>query len=247
MIKIRNMKKYTLISSNVTDFAESVGYCEHKIPFFLQGIETVPTLATIKGTASHEEEEEIEKEQFEFVPITVEELNNMKRNVEFARENIYTRLLLPLRIRKTNVVMLLFGRADKVFRKNKTLVIQEDKFPYNITKYENIHEPFDDQKLQALTYLNSKFTDDPSAKPDEWFGIPHKEKAWIIQIRDRNNYNKPFKIFKGTQNKNATKFLVENMKRFALLTLGFEEPLHHNQPAKCKPCSFYTDCKHRLD
>ncbi len=67
-------------------------------------------------------------------------------------------------------------------------------------------EPFDDQKLQALTYLNSKFADNTSMNPDDWFDIPHNEKSWIIQIRDKNNDNKSFKIFKGVQNEASQDF-----------------------------------------
>ncbi len=246
MIKIRELDKYTMISANVTDFTDSMGYCEHKIPFYIEGQEIKPSLETIQGAASHEKEEEIEKEEFEFVPITTEELNNMNKDVEFAREDIHTRLLLPLKIGENNVQIVLFGRADKIFRKNQTLVVQEDKFPYNIKKYENIFEPYDDQKLQALTYLNSKFTEDPTSMPDEWFEIPHNKKTWVIQIRDRKNNNQPFKIFKGFQNKEAIKYLMTHIKRFATLTLGLEERAHHNMPSKCKPCGFYNDCTFRL-
>jgi hypothetical protein len=245
MIKIERNEKLTILYSTVTDFADSMGYCEHKIPFYMEGIK-VPTLQTIQGAKAHQEEEKIEKEKFVMVPITEEELVDISKDVEFAREKIFTRLLLPLAIGNENVVLLLHGRADKVLRNGQTLIVQDDKFPYNIKKYDERFEPFDDQKLQALAYLNSKFSDDGSLDPKYWFDIPHKEKAWIIQIRDRNNGNKPYRIFKGIQNEHAFTFLSSAIKRFASLVLDIEEKRHHNVPAKCKPCGYFEKCQFRL-
>jgi hypothetical protein len=130
----------------------------------------------------------------------------MNRDIELARENIFTRLLMPTKIGQQQVLILLFGRADKIFLHKQTLIVQDDKFPTNLQKYEERFEPYPDQMLQALTYLNSKFTPNGSWNPEEWFEIPHKEKAWIIQIRDKNNKNKRFRIFKGVQTEEATMF-----------------------------------------
>lgn len=246
MIKIEERKNLKVIISTVSDFCDSMGYCEHKIPFHIEGIKPAPSLETIQGSKAHETEEQIEKEQFEFVPITPEELSDMTRNIEFAREDIFTRLLAPVRLGPEKIAVLIHGRADKIMRNDKTLIVQDDKFPTNLKKYSERFEPFDDQKLQALTYLNSRFAENGSMNPDEWFEIPHKNKAWIIQIRDKSNGNKPFKIFKGLQNEVAQDFLKTSIERFALLVLGREERKHHNIAAKCKPCRLFDQCQFRL-
>ncbi len=245
-IKIIPSQDYKLITSTVTDFSDALGYCEHKIPFYIEGIKAAPTVEKIHGSKAHQEEEEIEKEQFEFVPITQEELADMSKDVELAREGIFTRLLVPVNVDNENVALLLHGRSDKVMRVNETLVVQDDKFPTNLKKYEERFEPFPDQILQALTYLNSKFCDDNSMNPQDWFPIEHKEKMWIIQIRDKKNDNKPFKIFKGIQNKDARDFLVSAINRYVRLILEKEERIHHNNPAKCKPCGYFGQCQFRL-
>lgn len=246
MIKIEQDKNITLITSTVSDFCDSMGYCEHKIPFHIEGIKPPPSIETIQGSAAHESEEVLEKEQFEFVPITPEELGDLTKNIEFAREDIHTRLLAPIKIGAQKTAVLIYGRADKIMRNNQTLIVQDDKFPANLKKYQERFEPFDDQKLQALTYLNSQFADNSTMNPDDWFDIPHNEKAWIIQIRDKNNNNKPFKIFKGIQNEAAQNYLLSSINRFASLVLGKEERKHHNIAAKCKPCRLFDQCEFRI-
>jgi len=245
MIKIKEKDDTKIISSSVTDFSDALGYCEHKIPFYIEGIKAPPSLETLKGTVSHEEEEEYEKEHFEFVPITEEELRDTTKSVEFARETLYTRCLVPFQINEQDVQVLLNGRSDKIFRKDETLVVQDDKFPTNLEKYGERFEPFPDQILQAMCYLNSMYST-VGYESDDWFEIPHKEKIWMIQIRDRQNNNKIFKIFKGRQNKDAFIFLHNNLERYAKLILGLEERNHHDIAAKCKPCRYKDQCEFSL-
>ena len=247
MIKVRENRNSTLITATVTDFPNSIGYCEHKIAFFIQGIKPQKTQFVIQGYKAHTQEEHFEKEHFKFVPISTIELADMTRDVEFAREDIFTRLLFRPNAGQNNVLLLLYGRTDKIFRSKETLVVQDDKFPTNLQKYQERFEPYIDQKLQALVYLNSKYTENGSFSPDEWFEIQHKEKEWVIQIRDRNNGNKPFKIFKGSQNKEALTFLYGNPVRFTKLVLSMEDPRHHNNPDKCALCGFFDHCQFRLD
>jgi len=247
MIRVNVSDKTTLIQANVTDFSDAMGYCEHKIPFYLEGIKAPPSKETLLGTQAHEEEEEFEKQHFEFKPISAEELSDMTKDLEFAREGIYTRFYHKWKTNNGNIGILLNGRADKILRNKQTLIVQDDKFPYSLEKYDSKFEPYDDQMLQALTYLNSMYTEDGSFNPDDWFPIPHKEKVWIIRIRDRKNNNKPYKIFKGIQNVEAVEYLKNNIERFARLVLELEERQHHNIADKCKPCRYFSECKFRLE
>ena len=98
-----------------------------------------------------------------------------------------------------------------------------------------------------MCYLNSMYSNTGGYESDDWFEIPHKEKLWMIQIRDRQNNNKIFKIFKGKQNKDALTFLHHNLERYAKLILELEERKHHDIAAKCKPCRYKDQCKFNLD
>lgn len=173
-----------MIISSVADFCDSMGYCEFRIKHFLEGIRPPQTEITIEGIKAHEKQEQYEREHFEFVPISKEELADITKDVEYAYESIYTRFLVPLTFGDKKLLMLVFGRADKVFRSKGTLMVEESKFPWEKGKYVETYEPFPDQKLQTLLYLNSHFTENGSFDPKVWFKIPHKDKAWIINIKD---------------------------------------------------------------
>jgi hypothetical protein len=244
MIEIRDLNGVPYIVSSVADFCDSMGYCEYKIKHYLKGIRPPQTTITIDETKAHEQQEQYEKEHFEFVPISKEELADSTRDVEFAYESIYTRLLTPLAFGEDKILMLIFGRADKVYRNNETLIVEESKFPSNREKYSQSYEPYPDQKLQTLLYLNSAFTGESSFNPEDWFEIPHKSKAWIIKIKDRSN-SEDIKIFKGSQTKEAADFLMHNLQRFALIALGKVEPKHHKNIRKCIPCRF-KECEYML-
>ncbi len=243
MIKIHEVDDLKVISTSVSNFSDSLGYCEHKIPFHLEGITAPPSVETIQGTKAHKKEEVIEEEQFEFEPITTEQLTDITNDIEFKREKVYTKLQIPFNIGSEDVLVSLFGRADKVYRINETLVVQDDKFPTNLNKYKERYEPYPDQILQALTYLNSLYSDKMGDSLEDWFDIPHKEKSWIIQIKDKHNQNEPYKIFRGTQTDEALGFLHYNIERFAKLVLGVEEREHHNSANKCKPCRYADKCE----
>lgn len=247
MIRIRELSNGNfMITSTVSEFCDCMGYCEMRIKHFLKGIKPPQTQITIEGTKAHEKEEEYEKEHFEFVPISQEELDDITTDIEFAREDIYTRFLTEMEYGKKKVVMLIFGRADKVLRSKGTLIVEDTKFPYNIQRYvETVTEPYDDQKLQTLLYLNSLFTENGSLNPDDWFPIAHDKKAWIINIKDKKT-GKSVKIFRGIQNKVAEEFLQEKLGKFALAVLGVKEPEHHNSVRKCLACRSLNSCEYKI-
>ena len=245
MIEIRKMPNGNpLIISSVSDFCSSMGYCEFRIKHYLKGIKPSDTKVTIEGTKSHEKEEEYEKEHFEFIPISEEESADLKKDVEFAREAIYTRFFTQIEFGNDKVPILIFGQADKVLRSKGNLIVADSKFPQNITKYLDKVEPYDDQKLQTLLYLNSVFSETGSLNPKECFEIRHKEKVWVINIKDKNT-RESIKIFKGTQTKEAEIFLNEKLSKFALIVLGKLEPEHHHNIKKCNSCRF-EDCEYKI-
>jgi len=247
MIQIRETPNgnYMIVSS-VSEFCDSMGYCEMRIKHFLKGIKPPQTEITIEGTKAHEKEEEYEKEHFEFVPISQEELADISKDMEFAREDIYTRFVTKMKYGNKKLTLLIYGRADKVLRSKGTLIVEDTKYPHNVEKYlEKNVEPYDDQKLQTLLYLNSLFTENGSLNPKDWFPIPHDKKAWLIKIKDKKT-GKSVKIFRGIQTKVAEKFLNEKLSKFALAVLGINEPEHHKSIKKCLSCRSLSNCEYKI-
>jgi hypothetical protein len=233
-----------MLKSSVSDFCASMGYCEIRIKHFLRGIRPPQNQITIDGTVSHEKEETYEKEHFKFEPVTTEELKDLTMDIEFAREGLFTRFLKELSFGTEKLSLLIYGRADKVMRSNGTLIVEDSKFPATKDKYNTKFEPFEDQKLQTLLYLNSSFSETGSLDEKECFDIICEKKAWIINIKDKATLES-IKIFQGYQTKEAEVFLNGKLNRFSLLALGKLEPEHHNNIRKCQSCRF-KDCEFKL-
>jgi hypothetical protein len=246
MIQIREMPDGNYrIHSSVSDFCDSMGYCEFRIKHFLKGLKPPQTQVTLEGTKSHEEEVEYEREHFKFVPITQKELEDIKKNMEFPREGIFTRFLTEIDYSNKKLSMLIVGQADKIARSNEMLIVEELKNTWDREKYLERPEPYEDHILQALLYLNSLYTENPISTREEWFGIPHSQKVWIIRIKDIRT-GEVVRIFKGFQTKEAEQFLNEKIARFALIVLGVLEPEHHKRLNKCRSCRSFNDCEYKM-
>ncbi len=243
MIEIKQaLDGNVVVKSSVSDFCACMGYCEIRIKHYLKGIKPPETQITIDGIKSHEKEEIYEKEHFKFEPVTPEALGDLNKDIEFAREGLFTRFLRELLFGDERVSLLLYGRADKVMRNNRTLIVEDSKFPASKNKIHNQFEPFDNQKLQTLLYLNSNFSETGSLEEKECFDISCEKKAWIINIKDKATLES-IKIFQGYQTKEAEDFLNQKLQRFALLALGKLEPQHHNNSKKCQSCRF-EECEY---
>ncbi|MGA2682021.1 MAG: hypothetical protein ABSF44_09510 [Candidatus Bathyarchaeia archaeon] len=245
MIKIKQTRDGSpLITASVSDFCASMGYCEVSITHFLKGIKPPETQIIIDGTKSHEKEEVLEKEHFTFKPVTIEELEDFTRDIEFAREGLYTRFQRELSFGNEKLSLLLLGRADKVLRSKGTLIVEDSKYPANKEKYQDTFEPYDTQKLQTLLYLNSRFSESFPFSPKVCFDIPCEKKAWIINIKDKATMES-LRVFQGVQTEEAENFLKEKINRFALLALGKFAPFHHCNIKKCKSCRF-EECENKI-
>lgn len=245
MIEVKVSHGNLSIVSTVSEFCVSMGYCEFKILLALKGIKPPPTEATIEGSKAHQRQEQFEKEHFEMAPVTSEELADLNKDVEFAYESISTRLIVPLSFPNyPKASMLIFGRADKVYRSRGTLIVEESKFPLNPSKYLETFEPYPDHKLQTLLYLNSLFGCENSLDSKTWFEIPHSQKVWIINVKDRKS-GKIIKTFKGFQTGELEQYLKYNLQRFAQIAAGELLPLHHRRLAKCTKCRM-ENCPHNL-
>ena len=100
MIRITREGNVTLISSAVTDFTDSMGYCEYKVPLSIKGVKAKPSQSLMMGSAAHDAEEKYEEEHVDFEPVTIQEIKDEKKDIEFAREDVYTTLTIPFSFSK---------------------------------------------------------------------------------------------------------------------------------------------------
>ncbi len=222
----------------VTDFTDAMGYCEYKIPFFKQG-KSVKTEAMIVGLEHHEKAEELERETSITVPLTKPELEDSKKDIVFLREDIQTKFVHDFEFPNGNAKLTLFGRADKVFRRNEILIISDDKNTKRPEKHDMMDEPYTDQLLQVLAYLHSSYRLGESF--GEWTEIPHKQKSYQINIIDSNTES-TYKTYEDNVRKKHKDLLFEYTSRFTQKCLKWDSLVHHNIKAKCKPCGFINDC-----
>jgi hypothetical protein len=245
MIKITQESDLTLITSSVSEFADALGYCEYKIPLSISGVKPKPSQALIQGTMAHSEKEKQEAEEVEFEPVTMDELEDKFHDVEFARETIFTTLNVPFNFEKQNVLVSLSGRTDKILRKEETLIVSDDKFTGDPRSYDSKPQPYPSQLLQVLVYLNSIYSSSKTRHPEDLFEMPHTQKMWQIRICDRMTRT-PYKIYSDYQDSFALQFLHNSLQRFATVSLGIEEPTHHNSVNKCNACNLKSFCEFRI-
>jgi len=245
LIKINKENDITLLNASVTDFADCLGYCEYKIPLSIKGIKPKPSQSLILGTKAHHAEEKYEQEHVELEPVSVEQIEDKEENIEFARENIYSTLIMPFEFPTENVLLTLSGRIDKILRIDETLVVQDDKFAGRPQIYDNKTQPYPSQLLQVLTYLNSNFSAKRSKNPKDFFEMPHTRKKWQIRICDRKT-REPYKVFSELQDSFSLHYLHTSLEKFASISLGITNPEHHNSKPKCDACNLKTLCDYRI-
>ncbi|MDF2429661.1 MAG: PD-(D/E)XK nuclease family protein [Nitrosopumilus sp.] len=245
MIKISKENDITFVTAAVTDFADSLGYCEYKIPLSIQGVRPKPSQSLIQGTRAHHAEEKYEAEHVELEPVSIRQIEDKGENIEFARENIYSTLLMPFEFPSENVLVSLSGRIDKILRVDETLIVQDDKFAGRPQTYDSKTQPYPSQLLQVLTYLNSSYSAKRRASPEDYFEMPHTQKKWQIRICDRKT-REPYKVFSEIQDAFSLHYLHASLEKFATISLGITTPEHHNSVNKCNACNLKTLCGYRI-
>ncbi len=245
MIRITKKADQTLINASVTDFTDSMGYCEFKIPLSISGAKPVPSKSLLQGTRAHRAEEVYEQEHVKLEPVSTKQIMDARENIEFARENIRSTLSIPFTFQSESVMVSLSGRIDKIMREDETLIIQDDKFTGKPASYEGMTQPYPGQLLQVLTYLNSIYSPGNGGAPDDFFEMPHTKKRWMIRICDRET-RLPCKVFSEYQDPISLRFLHESLEKFARISLGIAEPIHHNRKSKCDACGLRFVCGDRM-
>jgi len=245
MIKIKHKDDHVRISAAVTDFADSLGYCQYKIPLSIKGVKGSKSEALTQGHMAHLEEEVFEQEHVKLEPVTVQHIMDAKKDVEFAREGVFSVFQIPFEFSSKNILVTLHGRIDKIMRVGSTLLVEDDKFTTNPSSYDQKTEPYPGQMLQVLTYLNSLYSTKWSNNPNDWFELPHEQKRWQIRICDSRT-REPYKIFSDYENTDAQRFLHQSLRTFASVAAGIDEPVHHNSKSKCNACNLKNFCDFRI-
>lgn len=217
------------VKAFVTEFTDSMGYCEYKIPFFIEGI-SVKTEEMLVGAEHHEDAERVERETAVTVPLTKTKLGDKKTDLNFMREDISTSFTHEFDFPNGKARLTLFGRADKVIRQKETLMIYDDKNTSSPSRHDTLTEPYNDQLLQVLTYLHSKYYLGDSF--GGWAEIPHVRKAYQINIIDSRTRS-TYKTYEGIVSKMHTDMLLDYTSRFTQKCLHLDLLAHHNSKRKC--------------
>ena len=219
-----------------------MGYCEFKIPFLIEGVK-IKTTEMMIGSEHHEELERIERETVIPIPLTKEKLEDKKADLAFMREDVNTVFMHEFNFPNETARLTLFGRADKVFRQNEVLIVSDDKHTSNPSRHDTMIKPYNDQLLQVLTYLHSKYD-----LGDSFGGlsdIPHTQMMYRINIIDTRTRS-IYKTYEDYVTNTHKEFLFDYVSRFTQKCLQLDELMHHNSKPKCKACGFFNDCNNAL-
>ncbi len=213
----------------VHEFASCMGYCQYMtINKFHKKLIPEVKEAQVAGQMLHLKLEELDK----LIPreeVTVEDLLNKDLDLDIPRETI------RVAIRRVNQIQFLYmGRMDKVVREGGNIIVIDDK---TTKKKSPPRQPFLDRILQLSCYC-------------EGF------------VRNYSQFIKFNKIyFKVIQRDQDNNIIFEYMREYdegfgGLLMQNFEifenifnknlRPMHHGNPSKCKPCSFFKECEWKL-
>ncbi len=245
MIKIKREQDTAFLSASVTDFADSLGYCEYKIPLSIRGVRPRRSRSLIMGARAHHAEAAYEREHVKLEPVTAEDIVDEQRDIEFARENVYSTLSVPFELPTENALVTLSGRIDKISRVDGTLIVQDDKFVADPHKYDGMDRPYPGQMLQVLAYLNSVYSPKRGGSAEDLFEMPHAKKRWELRICDRMT-REPHRVFSEYQDDSSLSYLHASLRRFAVVALGIAEPMHHNSQSKCDACGLRDACYFRI-
>jgi len=231
------------VKAFVTDFTEAMGYCEFKIPFFINDLKEIKSERVISGTQFYQELQKINSETSIMLPLSKTKLRDKKADLSLIREDIQTQFTQEVRSSRGKSKLTLFGRADKIFRKNGTLIISDDRNTANPSHHASRTEPYSDHLLQALTYLHSKYYLGDSF--GGWAQIPHKRKSYQINIID-NKTKRVQKTYEEIVSPRHENLLFNSTIQFTQKCLQWLELNHHNSKTKCESCGFFNDCEKAL-
>ncbi len=210
----------------VHSFASCMGYCQYiTINKFHKKLIPEVKEAALRGQERHLKLEELDK----LVPreeVTAKDLMNKKVDLDIPRET------LRVAIRRVNQNEFIYlGRMDKVVRERGNIIVLDDK---TTSKKSVPRQLFTDRLLQLCSYCEGFVRN--------YSGAVSFDKIYfkVVQRDADNNV-----LFECVREYNDA--LKENLRRnFELFESVYNKairPMHHNNPNKCRVCSFFRECE----
>jgi hypothetical protein len=213
----------------IHDFASSMGYCQFiTINKFHKRLVPEVKKAQIDGQMLHLKLEELDK----MIPrkeATIEDLLNKDVDLDIPRETIRVAIK-----RKNKIEFFYIGKIDKVIRKNGNVIVIDDK---TTNKKILNKQPFPDRILQLCCYCEG-FIQNYSEfiKFDKiYFKVVQRDQNNNIIFEYMREYDDTFR-----------NLLKQNFEIFENICNNIIRPMHHNNPNKCRACSFFKDCEWKL-
>ena len=215
------------INVPISKFAAFMGYCEVQIiNFYHLEIRPQITSQQILGKKIHKDLEEIDK----LIPrekATEAQLKNPSVDLDFPRESIFVSI--------DRTPFSYIGRIDKCIRTDGNIVIIDDK----TSKSQKIYnKPFPDRILQMCCYCQG-FLDA--------YSVLMAFNKILFRVVQRDANGNVLSEYEGEYDKSMSDLLSTKFQRFEEIYNKKLQPEHCNNPNKCKACSYFQVCEHRLE
>lgn len=210
----------------ISRFASCIGFCQHQvINFFHLGLKPRFTPTQKTGLEVHKRLEEEDK----LIPrkeASKEELMDPMIDLDIAREAI------TVSIKRENQNKFLYmGRTDKIIRKGGNVYIIDDK----VSPGEPREEPWPDRLIQLSSYCEGFLNN---------YSNLLKFNKVFLKVIQRNPGGEVVSEYEREYNQEMKDFLYQQFKIFEGLYNKTLNPEHHNNPNRCRSCTF--ECKWRL-
>lgn len=215
------------INIPISKFSAFMGYCEIQIiNFYHFEVSPKVTRQQILGKKIHKELEDSDK----LVPredATEAQLKNPHVDLDFPRESIFVSI--------SRLPFAYIGRIDKCIRTDGNIIIIDDK----ISKSEKIYnKPFPDRILQMCCYCQGFL--------DAYSRLLSFNKV-LFRVVQRDTNGNVLSEYESDYDKSMKDLLFAKFQRFEDIYNKKLQPEHCNSLNKCKACSYFHGCKHRLE
>ncbi len=211
----------------IHQFAGAMGYCEIKIinHFHLNIAPKVSKEQTI-GKKVHSDLEETDK----LIPrekATDEQLKDPYVDLDFPRETVFVTI--------DRNPFFYIGRTDKAIRSGGNIIIIDDKVSKSGKVFKS---PFPDKIIQICCYCEGFLQAYTNLIPFNkiFFRIVQRDVNQNILSEYEEEYNESFRCA-----------LLDKMQRFENIYNQKIQPDHCNNPNKCRACSYFNECKWKLE
>ncbi|MBL7206528.1 MAG: PD-(D/E)XK nuclease family protein [Candidatus Aenigmarchaeota archaeon] len=225
---------------NISDFASFMGFCQFGLLNKLHlGLRKQISPSAQKGKLIHrileEEDRLIQREM-----ATEAQLQDPTFDLDFTREGITVNIS-----RFSNDLRIFYvGRTDKVIRKSGDICIIDDKIttkPLSIIEQSfaktDRFVPFSDKIIQLAAYCEGFQRN---------YSHMLKYNRIFLKVVQRDQNGKKINEYVKEYDEGLKDFLLQNLKLFESMYFKEVEPVHHNNPNKCRKCGFFDECSWKI-